>query len=107
MNFRSLEAVNGALFARRLRRSKTIDSRKTSEKRGFHEERRRSLPSGRRFLVDARDERVRRAAPRSAYVEAAERARPPAAPTKRPEFCAGMAKRAGVRRRQLRFLSLA
>jgi hypothetical protein len=29
--FRSFEAVNGALFARRLRRSKTIDSLKTSE----------------------------------------------------------------------------
>jgi hypothetical protein len=29
--FRSFEAVNGALFARRLRRSKTIDSLKISE----------------------------------------------------------------------------
>ena len=37
MNFRSLNAVNGARFARRLRRSKTIDSVQTSEKRGFHE----------------------------------------------------------------------
>jgi hypothetical protein len=37
MDFRSFAAVNGAPLARRLRRSKTIDSRKTSEKRGFHE----------------------------------------------------------------------
>jgi len=33
MNFRNVEAVGGALFPRRLRRSKTIDSLKTSEKR--------------------------------------------------------------------------
>ena len=33
--FRSFEAVNGALFARRLRRSKTIDSLKTSEVHAF------------------------------------------------------------------------
>jgi hypothetical protein len=37
MNFRSFDAVNGAGFARRLRRSKTIDSVKTSETRGFQE----------------------------------------------------------------------
>jgi hypothetical protein len=37
MTFRGFDPVNGARFARRLRRSKTIDRVKTSEKRGFPE----------------------------------------------------------------------
>jgi hypothetical protein len=37
MTFRGFDPVNGARLARRLRRSKTIDRVKTSEKRGFHE----------------------------------------------------------------------
>jgi len=45
MNFRSFDAVNGLRPPKAARKTRAIDSVKTSEKSGFHEERRRSPPN--------------------------------------------------------------
>jgi hypothetical protein len=41
----AMPGTQGALFARRRRRASPLDSPSASERRGFHEERRRSLPN--------------------------------------------------------------